>query len=90
MKKLLYVILLFILSLYALPSFCYEHSDFELIKQLRKCNKKIDRNPEDVRLYIQRGYLNFMVGNYEDALSDYESAKQLEPENSDIYYSNLP
>ena len=38
------------------PCIAYEHSDYEIIKKLSKCNKKIDRNPENAKLYIQRGY----------------------------------
>ena len=84
-NKLIVSLLCFVLCFSS--AWGYEHSDFQIIKQLRKCNKKLERNPENAKLYIQRGYLNFMVGNYNDALSDYENAEKYEPNNHNIYYS---
>jgi tetratricopeptide (TPR) repeat protein len=41
--------------------------------------------PEGAEEFLRRGELYEDAGNYEEALSDYEQAALLEPDNSDVY-----
>lgn len=41
--------------------------------------------PNGVEEFLRRGELYRKAGNYEKALSDYERAERLDPENSDVY-----
>ena len=61
-------------------------SDRKIIKQIKKCNKRIKRNPEDVKLYIKRGYLKFCLKDYKSAIEDLTLAQGLDEKNSNIYY----
>lgn len=42
--------------------------------------------PKEPLLYIYRGALKFKMQAFESALADYESARQLQPQNAVIYY----
>ena len=41
--------------------------------------------PEGVEEFLRRGELYEKAGSYEKALSDYEQAERLDPDNSDVY-----
>ena len=62
-------------------------TDTQLIKKIKKCDKKIDKHPDNVKLYVQRGFLKFCLKDYGSALEDYVKAEELSPDNSDIFYS---
>lgn len=77
------VLFAFVTSSYANSS---NLSDRKIIKQIKKYNKKINRNSESAKLYIKRGYLKFCLGDYKSAIEDLTLAQGLTPNNYNIYY----
>lgn len=61
-------------------------SDRKIIKQIKKYNRKIKRNPESAKLYLKRGYLKFCLKDYKSAIEDLTSSQGIDPDNVDIYY----
>ena len=62
-------------------------TDTQIIKKIKKLDKKIKRNPNNSKLLIQRGFMKFCLKDYGSALEDYTLAEDTEPNNSDIFYS---
>jgi tetratricopeptide (TPR) repeat protein len=48
---------------------------------------KIQRPSLDAESHIYRGHHNFLNGNYDEAISDYNRAIELNPEFSEAYYT---
>lgn len=64
-----------------------EMTDAQIIKMIKKLDKKINRKEDNAKLYIQRGFYKFILKDYGSALEDYTTAEELTPKNSVIYYS---
>ena len=52
-------------------------TDVQIIKKIKKLDKKIKRNPNNAKLFLERGFLKFILKDYGSALEDYNSAEEL-------------
>lgn len=57
------------------------YDEDKLIKALADYTKAIELDPSTKAAYINRAFINKMMGNYESALTDYETLLRLEPQN---------
>jgi lipoprotein NlpI len=52
----------------------------QLEEQRVVLNKQIEQHPDDVELYSQRGDVHFFLGEFDDAVADYDRMVELQPE----------
>ena len=53
---------------------------------IRACTEALRLSPNEVRLYMARGYEYNHLPDYDRGLADYTKASQLEPNNADAYH----
>lgn len=54
------------------------------IKAISAYTKKIEANPNSEEGYINRAYLNYLLGNLEEAIQDYDKLVSLSPKNEEF------
>jgi tetratricopeptide (TPR) repeat protein len=59
--------------------------DNRLDKALDALNKAIELDPENTDLYIYRGRTYYYLGNYTQAIIDYDKFIKFDPENTETY-----
>ena len=50
---------------------------------IKDFDKAIELNPQDAEVYIERGFMKFLLTKYEEAFEDYKKAGELDPQNRD-------
>ena len=55
---------------------------------IKSYTNKIASKPTDEDGYINRAYLNYLIGNYELAIKDYDTLISINPKNEEFYFRN--
>jgi tetratricopeptide (TPR) repeat protein len=94
-RKYLFIILLFILTLQSCRHYIGIRHWGEIPKmmkakhiskkEIRTCNKLIQADPNNPETYIKRGSLKNNIGNYNGAINDFSKAIEIQPKNATCF-----
>jgi tetratricopeptide (TPR) repeat protein len=70
---------------YISNKYLWNQKNEQLAKQLDYFKMQVDMKPNDPKLRVQLGYTYFLKGDVENAINEYQTAKNLDKNNFDAY-----